>query len=153
MQDEHTHDHDMTDDGGSGDSSEGTRPAASPMASLGNFSTGEGMVALAGIIILAVWLIFEVITDDFGVSTLTILLATGAVVFPRLDRAKVEAYHPLASLMKVIGYTLAVIGVVNIIGDIETSGFSDIGGLTLLAMLLMYAASVIAFLGARQIES
>lgn len=131
-------------------------PAAEASASsmsMGDFSTGQGMVALSGIILLAVWLIFEVITDDYGVATLTILLAAAAAILPRVNRASVEVYHSLSSLMKAIGYALAILGVVDIVGDLETSAFSDIGGLTLLAALLTYAAYVIAFLGARKIET
>ncbi len=40
-----------------------------------DFTSGEGLVALAGIIILAVWIIFEVIAKDYSVTTLAIVLA------------------------------------------------------------------------------
>lgn len=119
---------------------------------VGDFSTGEGMVTLAGIILLAVWLIFEVITDDYSISTLEFILASGAVILPRLDRDKVESYLSLGRIMKLIGYVLALIGVVEIVFALETSAFSDIGGMTLFAVLLTYAAYVVAFLGARQIK-
>ena len=118
---------------------------------LGDFSTGEGMVALAGMIILAVWLIFEVITDDYGLSHLAIVLAATAVILPRVNRAKVEEFHPLSSLMKVMGYALALIGVSEIVSDLETGFYSD--AMSVLAALIAYAAFVLAFIGARSIKT
>lgn len=144
---------DMPEESGGGMQPEPAAAPASPMAALGDFSTGEGMVALAGMILLAIWLIFEVITDDFSLGTLTILLAAAAVILPRVDRAKVESYHPLGSLMKVIGYALAGIGVIEIIYHLETSFFSGVGGMTVLAAILGYVAYVAAFMGARRIGS
>jgi hypothetical protein len=35
-----------------------------------DFTSGEGLVALGGIVILAVWIIFEVIAKDYVVATL-----------------------------------------------------------------------------------
>lgn len=127
------------------------QPAAN--AALGDFSTGEGMVALGGMIVLAVWLIFEVITDDYSVSYLSIFLAAIAVLLPRLNRDQVEAFHPLSSLMKVVGYGLALVGAAEIVSDIETGLFTDGSGLTIVAALAAYVGYVVAFMGARSTKT
>jgi hypothetical protein len=149
-QEENMTDHDQGDEPTPGEP-QPSQPAAT--AALGDFSTGEGMTALGGMIVLAVWLIFEVITDDYSLSYLAIFLAAVAVILPRLSREKVEAFHPLSSLMKVVGYGLALVGVAEIISDVETGLFTDGSGLTIVAALAAYVGYVVAFMGARSIKT
>lgn len=116
-----------------------------------DFSSGEGMVALAGLIILAVWLLFEVFLDDYSISQVGILLAVAAVLLPRLNRDSVERVLSLGVLMKIIGYAIVLNGVIEIIADIEI-GIYDSGS-TVIAALISYAAYALAFMGARSIET
>ena len=118
---------------------------------LGDFSTGEGMVTVAGFVLLAVWLVFEVITDDYGLSYPTVILAALAVILPRVDRGKVEAVQPLPTLMKIVGYGIALVGVFEIVSDLETGAYSQF--MTVLAALIAYAGFVVAFMGARSIKT
>lgn len=150
----------MTDYGQDAEPTDPTEPAASEDTGEvageadggpGDFSTGEGLVTLAGFVLLGVWLIFEVITDDYGLSHLAIALAATAVILPRVDREKVEAFHPLGSLMKVLGYAIAIVGASEIITDLETGIYGDF--MTVLGALLAYAGFVVAFLGARSIKT
>lgn len=115
-----------------------------------DFSSGEGMVALAGLIVLAVWLLFEVFLDDYSISQVGILLAVAAVLLPRLNRDSVERVLPLGLLMKIIGYTMVLNGVIEIIADIEVGIYNS--GSTVVAALISYAAYALAFMGARSIE-
>ncbi len=116
-----------------------------------DFTSGEGLVALAGIIILAVWIIFEVIAKNYSVTTLAIVLALLAVVLPRIKREEVEKIQQLPILMKVIGYGLVAVGIVEVIDDISYGVYDSIFGV--IGALLAYAAYVMAFMGARSIET
>jgi hypothetical protein len=150
----------MTDEAPGTDPAEGkpeetTPPAEHDMATItqgaGDFTSGEGLVALSGIVLLLIWLIFDVFLDDYGLPLFELLVAVAVVVVPRLKKETVETIHPVAVIMKVGGYTLAAIGAFAVISAIE-SGFYDDAS-TIIAALLSYAAYAMAFLGARQIAT
>jgi hypothetical protein len=116
-----------------------------------DFTSGEGMVALAGIVILAVWIIFDVIVQDYGVTTLAIVLALLAAVLPRMKREDVEKIQRLPILMKVIGYGLVAVGIVEVINDISHGFYNN--ALGVIGALVAYAAYAMAFMGARSIKT
>jgi predicted Co/Zn/Cd cation transporter (cation efflux family) len=120
-------------------------------AGAGDFTSGEGLVALAGMILLVIWVVFDIFLDDYGVGTLTLLLAALVVIAPRIRRDTVEKILPLPVIMKLAGYTLALIGAIAVIEAIE-EGFFE-GAATVIAALAEYAAFAIAFIGARQIKT
>jgi hypothetical protein len=116
----------------------------------GDFTSGEGLVAFAGLVVIAGWLIFSVILADYGTDWLMLSLAVAAALLPRLDQEKVERFHSLPQLMKVIGYGLALLALFALILDVRygiLDDFSDI-----LGGLVTYAAGAMAFMGARQIQ-
>jgi len=115
-----------------------------------DFTSGEGLVALGGIVILAVWIIFEVIAKDYSVATLAIVLALLAAVLPRMKREDVEKIQRLPILMKVVGYGLAIVGIVEIIDDISYGVYDSIFGV--IGALVAYAGYAMAFMGARSIK-
>lgn len=119
-------------------------------AGAGNFTSGEGLVAFAGMVLLAIWVIFDVFLDDYGLDVVELLLAVTVVVIPRMNRKTVESVHPVAVIMKVAGYAIAIVGAIFIISALE-EGFYD-NASTIIGALLNYAAYVMAFLGARQIK-
>ena len=125
-------------------------PAASESTSDSNFSGGEGMVAVAGLILIAVWLIFEVILSKYFMPPIVILFAVAAAALPRLNRDSVEKVHRLNVLMKIIGYGLAVIGLTEIISNLREGMLEDF--VTVLGALGAYAAYLMALLGARSIK-
>lgn len=127
----------------------GASPAAMPTGT--DFSSGEGMVALAGMIMLGVWLIFDVFLDEFGLAGIELLLATTVVVVPRLNKTKVETVNSVAVIMKVAGYAIAILGAFYIVEAIEEGFYSD--ALTIIGALITYAAYAVAFLGARSIKT
>lgn len=124
-------------------------PAGMPTGS--DFSSGEGMIALAGMIMLGVWLIFDVFLDEFGLSDLEFLLAVTVVVVPRLNPGSVEKINPVSTTMKLAGYAIAIVGAFYLIRAIEGGFYDD--ALTIIGALITYAAYAVAFLGARSIES
>lgn len=116
----------------------------------GDFTSGEGLVAFAGIVLLGVWVVFDLILDTYGMDNLVPVVATVALILPRLDRAHVEKVHPLPILMKVTGWALVFLGVVELLLDIRIGFYSHLGGI--IGALAAYAGYVMAFLGARQIK-
>ena len=116
----------------------------------GDFTSGEGLVAFAGIVIIAVWVIFSIIVTEYFISWLMLTLAVAATFLPRINREAVERMHPLPVLMKVIGYAIALIGVFALVEDVRFGEYEDIGDI--LGALGTYAAAIMAFMGARQIK-
>lgn len=125
--------------------------SASPM-SMGDFTSDQGMVALGGLILIAVWLIFDVIIEEYGVPREALLLAATAVILPRLNRESVATVHPLPILMKMIGYGLGLLGVFVIVEEVVGGVLGGDAG-TVIGALLAYAGYVVAFMGARSIEA
>ncbi len=115
------------------------------------FSSGEGMVALGGAIVTAVFVIFELFLQDYNINTTTVVVAVVAIVLPRLDRDMIEQIAPLAVLMKLAGYLLLLVGVIEIIFDLRLGILDEF--VTIIAALAAYAGYAIAFLGARSIET
>lgn len=131
---------------------ESAEEASAVTSALGDFSTGEGMVAIGGIIILVVWLLFEVILEEYGVPHIAILLAAGAAILPRLNRDSVEKVLSLPSLMKVIGFGLVIVGVIELVEDMR-NGILSTDAATVIAALAAYAGYAVAFMGARSIKT
>lgn len=118
--------------------------------SSGDFTSGEGLVALAGMILLAVWVLFDVFLDEYGLGVLALLLAVTVVIVPRLDPDSVRKVAQVPVIMKVAGYALGVIGALSVIAALE-SGFYD-DALPIIGALITYAAYAMAFMGARSVE-
>lgn len=144
------------------DESYGTEPVPEPtpageldnvLEGAGDFTSGEGLVAFAGMVIVAVWLIFGVLANTYWVAWLAVVPAIAAVLLPRVDRAGVERYHPLPLLMKVLGYTIALVGVLTIIEDVRFAGNVLNEVFEVIGALVAYAGFAMAFVGARQIET
>jgi len=117
----------------------------------GDFTSGEGLVVFAAMVLLAVWLIFDIIVNEYGMDNLVPVLATVAILLPRLDRAKVERVLPLPMLMKLTGYAIALIGIVEVIIDVRFGAYEDFAGI--IGALAAYAGYAMAFVGARQIST
>jgi hypothetical protein len=135
---------------------EETRPVeahdeASVLAGAGDFTSGEGLVAFAGIVLLLLWLIFDVLLDDYGLGDITVLIAFVVVIIPRLNPDSVARVMPVAVVMKTLGYVLAILGAITFIGHME-DGFFE-GFSSIIAALISYAGFVMAFIGARQIKT
>ena len=134
------------------ESSSGQETSAADLAgTTGDFSSGEGMVALAGIILLGNFFVFELIMGEYFISYVLLLLAVAAAVLPRLRRESVEAFHPLGHFMKVIGYAIVVLGAFEILDDIRFDGYDEAADI--FGALVAYAGYAVAFLGARSIET
>ncbi len=116
----------------------------------GDFTSGEGLVAFAGMVLLAVWLIFDIAINNYGMDNLVPLIALVAILLPRLQRETVERFAPLPVLMKTTGWALLLIGVLEVIIDLRFNAYDDFP--SILGALGAYAGYAMAFIGARQIE-
>jgi hypothetical protein len=110
---------------------------------------GLDLVTIGALVVLASWLIFDVITDDYPMATVAVALALIIAVLPRFDSGAITAFAPVPAFLKLAGYSLALIGAVEILTDIENS-FFDWGGASIFGALVAWAGYVIAFVGARQ---
>ena len=126
---------------------EGERPA---MAGAADFTSGEGLVALGGLVVVAGYIIFEVIVTEYFTDWLPLMLAIAVAVLPRLNRETVEKVHPLAVMMKTLGYALGVLGVLALINDLRFENYDDFA--SVLGALALYAGAALALVGARQIK-
>jgi hypothetical protein len=129
------------------------RDDAKVLEGAGDFTSGEGLVAFAGMLLIADWLLFGVLANDYWVGWVALVPAIAVILLPRMDREKVERFHPLPDVMKVLGYTIVIVGALTIVEDIRFAGgvFDEIFGV--IGALVAYAAFVMAFLGARQIKT
>lgn len=124
---------------------------AAVLEGAGDFTSGEGLVSFAGMVLLAVWLIFDIVVNAYGVDNLVPVLAAVAVLAPRLDRSTVERVLPLPIVMKLTGWALVLVGIVEIIIDVRFNAYQDFAGV--IGALAAYAGYAMAFVGARQIQT
>lgn len=123
---------------------------SSVLEGAGDFTSGEGLVVFAGMVLIAVWLIFDIAINDYGMDNLVPLIALVAILLPRLKRETVERVASLPVLMKTTGWALLLIGVLEVIIDLRFNAYDDFP--SILGALGAYAGYAMAFMGARQIE-
>lgn len=117
------------------------------------FTTPIGMVALGGLVLVATYVVFGLALNDYWVGWLALLLAVSSLLLLRAEDTFIEKLAPIAVIAKTIGYLLAMIGVFALVEDLRFADgtlneFPDVIG-----ALAAYAGYVIAFLGARSIET
>ncbi len=132
---------------------EETPPTPAGTGSSSGFGTPTGMVALGGLILIGTYLVFGLLLNDYWVGWIAMLLAISAVILTRVDSKSIEKLAPVPVLLKIIGYLLAMIGLLALIEDLRfpdgtLNEFPDVIG-----ALADYAGYVIAFLGARSIKT
>ena len=126
-------------------------PDAGSSSSGSDNDSGVALVWIGAALVLASWIIFEVIAAEYFVSTVSIVIAAVVLALPRLAPDAVGAIAPLGAFTKVGGYALAFTGVVELLGDIRfeyLDGFAAV-----LGGLIAYAGYVLAFFGARSIKN
>jgi hypothetical protein len=116
-----------------------------------DFSSGEGMVALAGIILVGVWLLFEVITRQYSLTTMAVVRGAAAAIIPRMNPESVSKIMPIPVVMKILGFALVLVGVIEVVTDIRIGIYDS--PMSILGALIAYAAYALAFVGAKQIET
>jgi hypothetical protein len=131
--------------------SAGPQPASQPSSvtstSLGGLS-GEMLLMISGVLILGVYVLFGLIADEWYPTFLSVVAATFAVILPRVT-GSVGSGISSRALLKVTGYVIAVAGLWDFIFSLRFGwgGFVDVVG-----WLILGAAAVLGFLGARAIK-
>lgn len=134
----------MAEDTGSSEES-ASSAGSNPLAE----QSGETLVMWGALVVLASWIIFDVITDEYGVSSLAVVLALLIVAIPRIDKDAITGVASMEAFAKAAGYGLAVAGVVELVSDMDSNIF-DAGGATIFGAIVAYVGYVLAFLGARK---
>ena len=112
-------------------------------------ASGDTLVMLGAAIVAGAWLIFDVISDEYGVTSLAVVLALIILVIPRIDKEAITAVASMEAFTKAAGYGLAVTGVVELAADIDGNIF-DAGGATIFGAIVAYVGYVAAYLGAQR---
>jgi hypothetical protein len=109
--------------------------------------SGEMMVMVSGVLILGVYVIFGLIANEWYPSFLSVVAATFAVILPRVT--SVGSGISGSTLLKITGYVIAVSGLWDFVFALRfgCGGLVDVTG-----WLLLAAAAVLAFVGARAID-
>lgn len=115
------------------------------------FSTPTGMVALAGIILLGVEVIFSLILEEYGLNMALIAFALVAVLV-YYGKGAYARIAPDGDLLKLTGMVIAALALLHLIYDLRyaSSNLDEIA--EILGGLFTYGAGVLAFLGARAVK-
>jgi hypothetical protein len=151
----------MTEESHMPETPEGAAPApaepsagsAAAAAMSEQFSTGEGMVAVAGWILVAEYLVMGVLMNQYWVPWLMLIPAIGVVILPRFREPFTDKIAPLSTVLKTLGYLIALVGVIVIIEDIRFAGSRFDDAWYIIGSLILYGAAALAFLGARSIKN
>ena len=149
----------MTEESRMPDTPEGATPSepaptsSAAAAVTSQFSTGEGMVAVAGWLLIAEYLIFGLLMNEFWVSWLMLIPAIAVVVLPRFREPFTNKIAPLPTMIKVLGYLIALIGALWLIEDIRFASTAYDDAWDIIGSLVLYGAAALAFLGARSIKT
>ena len=125
----------------------GSNAGGNPLAD----QSGDTLVMWGALAVLAIWVIFEVITEDYFVATTTVAIALLVAVVPRIDASVTKVFASPLAFAKFGGYFLVASGVTELVGDLRNELF-DRDGITIVAALIAYVAYAITFMGARKIE-
>jgi len=130
-------------------SPEPTPPQTAAGPSMGNMS-GQTLVMVASVVVVAVYLIFGLIANEWYPSFESLIAASFALILTRVGGTPVGSGISSASLMKIAGYVIAVAGAWDFVETLRFGwgGFEDV-----IAWVLLAGAAVVAFLGARSIEA
>lgn len=116
---------------------------------IGNLS-GENLITLGALLVLGSWIVFEVIAEEYFVTTVAVVLAGAIVALPRFDVDAITAVAPVSAFLTAGAYALALSGVVELVGDVQFEVFD--GAAATIGALVAYAGYVLAFVGARSSE-
>lgn len=112
--------------------------------------SGVALVWIGAALILAVFVVFEVIAAEYFVTTTAVVLAAGILVLPRLAPDAIGAIATLPAVTKVLGYLLAFSGVVELLDDVRFDVLDEF--VAIVGALVAYAGYGLAAYGARSIK-
>jgi hypothetical protein len=113
--------------------------------------TGESMVMIGGVLVLASYVVFALIADEFHQFNVQLIAAAFAVLIPLVAKDKIGTVMGYSVAMKVLGYVIAVAGIFEILYDVRFGILDEV--MAFLGAAVAYAGYVLAFLGARAIKT
>ncbi len=115
------------------------------------FATPSGMVALAGLILIGVEILFGLILEEYGINW-ALIAAAFVAVFVYYGKGAYNRIAPDDALLKLTGMVIAALVALHILYDLRyaSSNLDDIP--EILGALFTAGAGVLAFLGARAIK-
>ena len=128
-------------------------PSPSPMSGMGDLSSGAGMLTLGAIVLIATYVIFGLISNDYWVGWMAVVPAVLVVLLQWNDGSFAERIASKSTLMKALGYVIVIVGALALIEDIRFPEGTLDEMPDLLGALAAYAGYVLAFLGARSIKA
>ncbi len=111
-------------------------------------TSGAAMVRLSAMLLLAVFVVFEIIAAEYYVANVGLVAALAVVALPILAKSAVDRMGP--AFMKIAGYVIAFSGVIELLDDIRFDVLDEF--MAIVGALVAYAAYAMAFLGARGID-
>jgi hypothetical protein len=112
--------------------------------------SGETMVMAGAALVLSSYLIFQLISRDYGNSGVTVAAAILVLALFQFRPGWVTAIAPIPILLKTLGLIIATVGLLQFLGDVRSEIFDDFA--TILGAVIAYAGFILAFLGARSIK-
>ncbi len=125
-------------------------PAPAPVAASMSMS-GETMVMIGGVLVLASYVIFGLIANEYHQYIVQLVAAVFAVLLPTVNKEAVGRVAPFPDVMKVLGYTIAVGGLFEFLFDVRFGILDDF--MAIAGAVVAYAGYVLAFIGARAIKT
>lgn len=115
---------------------------------------GERLIVLGAAGVLAVWLVFALLTREYGVGVLAFVTATAALYFAyRFHIQKAADWAvPYRTLILALGALLGLMGVHEFLMDMRYELY-EVGGATFVGGILFWIAAIVAGVGAFQMAA
>jgi hypothetical protein len=122
-------------------------------SNLGSLSQGEKLVGLGALIVIAVYVIWEVIQEEYFFEWFAVYFAVYilAVMWLKANRPQAVWSIPYTSQLRVVGYLVLLAGVFELITDLKFDTF-DGGGATVAGALVFYGGCALAGFGAKNLD-
>jgi hypothetical protein len=114
--------------------------------------SGDTLVTWGALLVLASWVIFEVIVEEYFLGTAVVAVALLIAVVPMIDADAITGVAPTGAFLKLAGYLLVALGVVEVVADLRTNIFDD-GAASIIGALVAWVGYVVAYMGARAIKN
>jgi len=105
------------------------------------------LLRIGAVIIVADWLLFAIILDEYFFFWGTLLVAAYALfaTWVRSNRPGASWPIPFGWTMKLLGYSAGFLGVLDLLDDLN-------GAATIIGALIFYVGAFLMFWGARQVD-
>lgn len=127
-------------------------PAAAAPSMLAQMGTGEKLVVLAAALMLAIYIIFDLIADSYGIGSVAFVISLGILMaaFARHKRPGTTWSIPYETVIRLLGLALLALGVYFFISEVRGGIFDRRAGVVIGA-LLFYIAVAVSGVGAYQL--